>query len=179
MASERRAHGEAFWADPQNAHLTRCAATLRNGDPCRREAIMGGNVCGLHGGDAGQVRRKAAERVVRTADEAVEAIVKLISDPAAPYGIRLKAAQDIADRAGLAATQMHKVVTDESDPVLSLLTEVLEDPQGLENPPDFKSQVTSGVSSYELEPPPPEPERPKVERGDSTPPARLRKDLRY
>lgn len=42
----------------------KCRATNRNGAMCGKYAVPGATVCRLHGGNAPQVRRKAAERVV-------------------------------------------------------------------------------------------------------------------
>jgi hypothetical protein len=63
------------------------------------------------------VRRRAAERVLLSADEAIQVIKSFISDPNAPAGVRLKAAQDIADRAGLAGVQMHQIIGVKEDPL--------------------------------------------------------------
>lgn len=41
----------------------KCVARNRNGDPCGRKPIVGGDVCWTHGGATPQVKRKAAERV--------------------------------------------------------------------------------------------------------------------
>jgi hypothetical protein len=97
-------------------------------------------VCEIHGGLAPQVRRRAAERVLLTADEAIQVIKSFISDPTVPAAVRLKAAQDLADRAGLAAAQIHKVIPAEDDPVIAFFADigsadiVLNTP-ALESPP--------------------------------------------
>ena len=48
----------------------RCAANRRDGSGvrCKKAAILGGTVCGSHGGSAPQVRRKAAERLADLID---------------------------------------------------------------------------------------------------------------
>jgi hypothetical protein len=97
--------------------MIRCNGTLQSGRRCRREAIDGSVVCEIHGGLAPQVRRRAAERVLLSADEAIQVIRSFISDPNAPAGVRLKAAQDIADRAGLAAVQIHQIIGVKEDPL--------------------------------------------------------------
>jgi len=106
--------------------VIRCNGTLQSGKRCRREAIDGSVVCEIHGGLAPQVRRRAAERVLLSADEAVQVIKSFISDPTVPAGVRLKAAQDLADRAGLAAAQVHKIVPSTEDPVLAFFEGILE-----------------------------------------------------
>jgi hypothetical protein len=52
-----------------------------------------------------------------TADEAIQVIKSFISDPTVPAGVRLKAAQDIADRVGLAGVQMHQIIPVKEDPL--------------------------------------------------------------
>jgi hypothetical protein len=74
-------------------------------------------VCEVHGGLAPQVRRRAAERLLVAAVEAIQVIKSFISDPTVPAGVRLKAAQDIADRAGLAGVQMHQIIPVKEDPL--------------------------------------------------------------
>jgi hypothetical protein len=64
--------------------------------------------------------------VLLTADEAIQVIKSFISDPTVPAGVRLKAAQDLADRAGLAAAQVHKIVPSTEDPVLAFFEGILE-----------------------------------------------------
>ena len=97
--------------------MVRCNGTLQSGKRCRREAIKGSVVCEVHGGLAPQVRRRAAERLLVTADEAIQVIKSFISDPTVPAGVRLKAAQDITDRAGLAGVQMHQIIPVKEDPL--------------------------------------------------------------
>jgi len=111
--------------------VIRCNGTLQSGKRCRREAVAGSVVCEIHGGLAPQVRRRAAERVLLTADEAIQVIKSFISDPTVPAGVRLKAAQDLADLAGLAAAQIHKIVPGTDDPVIAFFQGVLSDPSAL------------------------------------------------
>ena len=47
--------------------MPRCKAKSHHG-PCKAFAIKGGMVCGMHGGRAPQVRRKAAERLADLID---------------------------------------------------------------------------------------------------------------
>jgi hypothetical protein len=125
MPGRRVSHSEARWARLPPT-IIRCNGTLQSGKRCRREAIDGSVVCQVHGGLAPQVRRRAAERVLLTADEAIQVIKSFISDPTVPAGVRLKAAQDLADRAGLAAAQVHKIVPSTEDPVLAFFEGILE-----------------------------------------------------
>jgi hypothetical protein len=48
------------------------------------------------------------------------------SRPTVPAGVRLKAAQDLADRAGVAAAQVHKLLPVDADPVLAFFEGILE-----------------------------------------------------
>jgi hypothetical protein len=116
MPGRRVSHSESRWVQLPHT-VIRCNGTLQSGKRCRREAIEGSVVCEVHGGLAPQVRRRAAERLLVTADEAIQVIKSFISDPTVPAGVRLKAAQDIADRAGLAGVQMHQIIPVEEDPL--------------------------------------------------------------
>ena len=148
MPGRRVSHSESRWALLPDT-VIRCNGTLQSGKRCRREAIEGSIVCEIHGGLAPQVRRRAAERVLLTADEAIQVIKSLISDPTVPAGVRLKAAQDLADRAGLAAAQVHKIVPSPEDPVIAFFEGLLLDPANLVDtpPPSPPRQRSRGVSS--------------------------------
>lgn len=114
--------------------IVRCHAHHPSGAQCRREAEPGSVVCDNHGGAAGQVRRRAAERVLMTADDALEVIRGFLHDEAVPYGIRLKAAQDLADRAGLAPAQIVKIMPAEEDPLTAIFSSLLSAPGVLDEP---------------------------------------------
>jgi hypothetical protein len=59
-----------------------------------------------------------------TGDEAVELLIKWMHDEEVPYAVRAKIAQDIADRAGLAAAQVHQIVPSTDDPVLRFFADI-------------------------------------------------------
>ena len=86
--------------------IVRCNATRPNGSRCKREAEDGAVVCDQHGA-APQVRRRAAERLIMNADQAAQSLVRMMEDTEVPFGVRAKIAQDLLDRAGLIATQVH------------------------------------------------------------------------
>jgi hypothetical protein len=130
MPGRRVSHSESRWAQLPET-VIRCNGTRQSGKRCRREAIEGSVVCEIHGGLAPQVRRRAAERVLLTADEAIQVIKSFISDPTVPAGVRLKAAQDLADRAGLAAAQIHKIVPSTEDPLIAFFEGAFSDPSAL------------------------------------------------
>jgi hypothetical protein len=125
MPGRKVSHSESRWAQLPDT-VIRCNGTLQSGKRCRREAIAGSVVCEIHGGLAPQVRRRAAERVILNADEAIQVIRSFVRDPTAPAGVRLKAAQDLADRAGLAAAQVHKIIPVDGDRVMEFFEGILE-----------------------------------------------------
>jgi hypothetical protein len=86
-----------------------------NGGRCRREAEAGSVVCRLHGGAAPQVRRRAAERLIMSADHASQKLLEWLDDPEVPYRVRAEIAQDLLDRAGLIATQVHQIIPTTED----------------------------------------------------------------
>ena len=114
--------------------IIRCHAHHPSGAQCKSEANVGSMVCDNHGGAAGQVRRRAAERVLLTAEDAIAVIKSFIHDEAVPAGIRLKAAQDLADRAGMAPAQIVKIMPAEEDPISVLFASLLNGPDALEQP---------------------------------------------
>jgi hypothetical protein len=113
-------------------------------------------VCERHGGSAPQVRRRAAERLIMHADEAVELLLKWMRDPEVPHGVRAKIAQDIADRAGLAATQVHQILPSTEDPVIRFFEGIAADrivtntAQPDSDQPAIESHAPSG---YDTPPP--------------------------
>ena len=94
MPGRRVSHSESRWVQLPHT-VIRCNGTLQSG----------------------KRRRRAAERVLLSADQAIQVIMSFISDPTVPAGVRLKAAQDIADRAGLAGVQMHQIIPVKEDPL--------------------------------------------------------------
>lgn len=80
MAGRRRSHSEARWPLLPPT-IIRCNATRPNGSRSRREAEDGAVVCDQHGGAAPQVRRRAAERLIMTADHAAQMLVKMMETP--------------------------------------------------------------------------------------------------
>ena len=59
--------------------MSQCTATAKStGERCQRPAIKGGTVCYQHGGAAGQVQKKAQERLDRMADEVSAAQLDVI-----------------------------------------------------------------------------------------------------
>jgi hypothetical protein len=71
-----------------------------------------------------------------TADEAAKKLVEWMNDPEVPFGVRAKIAQDLMDRAGLVAAQVHHIVPMEKSPVMEMYERLLSDPSNLERIPD-------------------------------------------
>ena len=135
MAGRTRSHSEERWALLPET-IVRCNGTRPNGGRCKREAEDGAVVCDQHGGAAPQVRRRAAERLIMTADQAAQMLVRMMEDTEVPFGVRAKIAQDLLDRAGLIATQVHQIIPTTEDPVMRFFEDAFSDPNNWEeNPP--------------------------------------------
>jgi hypothetical protein len=118
------------------AHVVRCNGHMVNGGRCKREAEPGSVVCRLHGGAAPQVRKRAAERLIMSADHVSQKLLEWLDDPEVPYRVRAEIAQDLLDRACLASTQAIKIVPAEDDPVMRFFDGFFSDPNNWEeNPP--------------------------------------------
>jgi hypothetical protein len=131
MTGRSRSHSEERWALLPET-VIRCNATRPNGSRCKREAEDGAVVCDQHGGTAPQVRRRAAERLIMTADRAAENLVRMMEDAEVPFGVRAKIAQDLLDRAGVIATQVHQIIPMTEDPIMRLFEEAFSDPRSWE-----------------------------------------------
>jgi hypothetical protein len=157
MAGRSRSHSEERWALLPET-IVRCNATRPNGGRCKREAEPGAAVCDQHGAAATQVRRRAAERLIMTADRAAENLVRMMEDTEVPFGVRAKIAQDLLDRAGLIATQVHQIIPTTEDPVMRFFEGIFDDPNNWESnpPPDptlaIESYVTSPLDHHDAKP---------------------------
>jgi hypothetical protein len=134
MAGRTRSHSEERWVLLPET-IVRCNGTRSNGDRCKREAEDGAVVCDQHGGAAPQVRRRAAERLVMTADQAAQMLVRMMEDTEVPFGVRAKIAQDLLDRAGLIATQVHQIIPTTEDPIMRFFEDAFGDPNNWEENP--------------------------------------------
>ena len=90
------------WSDGRTPTRT-CSAHRSNGQPCRRAAINGGNVCATHGGRSPQVKRAARVRLEMAADRMAKELLGIASADDAPPAVKLAAIRDALDRAGLGA----------------------------------------------------------------------------
>jgi hypothetical protein len=145
MAGRKRSHSDARWAQLP-ATVIRCMATRPDGSRCKREADDGAVVCDQHGGAAPQVCRRAAERLIMTADQAAQMLVRMMEDTEVPFGVRAKIAQDLLDRAGLVATQVHQIVPTTEDPMMRFFEGAFSDPSNWESNP--QPDPTPAIESY-------------------------------
>ena len=131
---KRVSHSEARWALLPE-HVIRCSGHMVNGGRCRREAEPGSVVCRLHGAAAPQVWKRAAERLIMSADHASQKLLEWLDDPEVPYRVRAEIAQDLLDRAGLIATQVHQIIPTTEDPVMRFFDGLSDPSNWEENPP--------------------------------------------
>ena len=90
----------------------RCTAHKKDGNRCKKAAILGGTVCGTHGGGAPQVRNKARQRIMDAADPAAARMVELMAS--LDERISLAASRDLLDRAGHKAPTEISILSDEA-----------------------------------------------------------------
>lgn len=104
--------------------LTRqCTATAKTtGERCTRHALIGGFVCGFHGGNAPQVQAARRERLLAMADPAIAALQRALESHGPPCehcgrsdGDRdpnvIRAAQIVLDRCGFSPAVKLEVST--------------------------------------------------------------------
>ncbi|GAA2053042.1 hypothetical protein [Williamsia deligens] len=99
---EKEAEFDMRWQDGRQPPR-QCSAHRTNGEPCRRAAINGGNVCGTHGGRSPQVKAKARVRLEMAADRVAKELLHIATDDASPPAVKLAAIKDALDRAGVSA----------------------------------------------------------------------------
>lgn len=95
---------EPLWGDGRNPDPSRiCTARRTNGEPCRKVAIIGANVCATHGGSAPQVKRAARARLENAADRMAKELLRMAADDDVADSVKLAAIRDALDRAGVSA----------------------------------------------------------------------------
>jgi hypothetical protein len=154
MAGRTRSHSEERW-QLLPPTVIRCNATRPNGGRCKREAEDGAVVCDQHGGAAPQVRRRAAERLIMSADHVSQKLLEWLDDPEVPYRVRAEIAQDVLDRAGLIATQVHQIIPMTEDPIM-------RSSRGVQRPEQLGGEPASASHRGASDRPP----RPRRARGD-------------
>src|SRR5580692_7897949 len=75
------------------------AKSKRSGKQCTRHAILGGNVCIMHGGAAPQVKQSAALRLQALVPRAFGVIEDNMKDRDKNPAVAQRAAEDVLDRA--------------------------------------------------------------------------------
>ena len=85
-------------------------------------------------------------------------LVRMMEDTEVPFGVRVKIAQDLLDRAGLIATQVHQIIPTTEDPIMRFFEEAFGDPNNWESntQPDPMSAIenfaTSSLDHHDAEP---------------------------
>lgn len=79
--------------------MPQCKAHTSAGNPCRRNAILGGVVCASHGGSTPQVQRKARQRLDDMVLPALRELRGLIHT-ADSDASKLRAIENVLDRTG-------------------------------------------------------------------------------
>jgi hypothetical protein len=79
--------------------------------------------------------RSVGEQIAAGSIASGEAL-EWLDDPEVPYRVRAEIAQDLLDRAGLIATQVHQIIPMTEDPVMRFFQDAFSDPKNWEeNPP--------------------------------------------
>lgn len=81
-----------------------CHAKRTDGSPCRAPVVRGAKVCRAHGGSAGHVREAARLRLERLVEPAIGTMREMLLR-GETHTVRLRAAEQILDRAGIVAKQ--------------------------------------------------------------------------
>jgi hypothetical protein len=88
-----------------------------------------------------------------SADHVSQKLLEWLDDPEVPYRVRAEIAQDLLDRAGLIATQVHQIIPTTEDPIMRFF-EGLSDPGNWEPnpPPAIESYASSNLDHHDAEP---------------------------
>ena len=92
-----------------------------------------------------------------SADHVSQKLLEWLDDPEVPYRVRAEIAQDLLDRAGLIATQVHQIIPTTEDPVMRFFQDAFSDPSNWEyNPPPdpipaIESDATSSLDHHYVE----------------------------
>lgn len=96
-----------------------CSATSKqSGERCRKAAIAGGTVCKTHGGGAPQTVRKARLRLAELVDPSIAVLGSIMADKAASPQARLRAVENVLDRAGIPRAADQTVVVEDAREML-------------------------------------------------------------
>lgn len=125
----------------------RCTHVSPWGNRCNKKAISGGLICEDHGGKgrnvierAKEVNELARKRLFDMVDPALDVIDQLVKSEGTNDAIRLKAAQDVLDRAGMkSATEINVHSEQHTVDWTAVITEKLS---RLKEPPAIESEMT-------------------------------------
>jgi hypothetical protein len=70
-----------------------------------------------------------------SADHASQKLLEWLDDPEVPYRVRAEIARDMLDRAGLIATQVHRIIPMTEDPIMRFFEDAFSDPNNWEENP--------------------------------------------
>lgn len=82
-----------------------CSAHRRDKTLCKGPAMMGTNVCRMHGGSSPQVRNKAKLRLAELVNPAISTLAREMVNTQAKPSDRLSAANSVLDRTGWGRVQ--------------------------------------------------------------------------
>jgi hypothetical protein len=85
-----------------------CLAKRTDGTPCKAPVMRGSRVCRAHGGAAGHVREAARLRLAKLVEPAIGTVREMMLRGDS-HTVRLKAATEVLDRAGIVAEQKVEV----------------------------------------------------------------------
>lgn len=130
--------------------VVQCTGTRNDGERCTRWSIRGATVCLWHGGNLPNVKKAADDRVkaaklriIDSVDDAFETLHELLA-PGTGEGIRLKAATELLDRAGLKpGMELTVTVEDNRSPLDSLMAELDKMSERLEDQGEIIDEPTA------------------------------------
>lgn len=117
--------------------VVRCTGKVRNGpnegERCPKWSIRGATVCLQHGGHLPSVKEHAQSvveaarmRMIGLTDDAIDAIEDLVTNPGTQAQVRLKAATEILDRAGIKGAPDLTVVVEHTVSAADTIAEKLK-----------------------------------------------------
>lgn len=102
-------------AGPLGGHPQCTATSKQSGQRCKQPAIVGGTVCVYHGGKAPQVQGAADRRIIEAGESIKDMLpaatreLKRLVEGGKAESVRLKAVEEVLDRAGLAVVRKNEV----------------------------------------------------------------------
>lgn len=136
---------------PAPEEKRRCKAHSRTGERCKYPPVPGATVCRFHGGNAPQVRRKAALRLAELVDPAIATMAQVMVDRQARHSDRLRAAENVLDRAGVPRKVDVEDATTSREILLDRLTALREQRERGEGMDDYPGGDTAAGDDDDLE----------------------------